>query len=110
MRDTIFALAALIFFVSWLIGVVGSLRFSQYVRRTHPSIAKEHFPGILHGSIAQQLRTQRWMKTRGYSKVGDEELTHRADRHSKISGVVSKTMMCAMVVLVLSRIFFAETK
>ena len=110
MRDTIIALAALIFFVSWLIGVVASLRFSHYVRRTHPSIAKEHFPGILHGSIAQQLRTQKWMKSRGYSEAGDAEFTHRADRHSKISGFAFKTMICAMVILVVLSIFFAESK
>jgi hypothetical protein len=40
------------------------------------------------------------MKSRGYAEVGDEELTHRADRHSMISGIAFKTMICALVVLV----------
>jgi hypothetical protein len=106
MRDAIITVTALVFFASWLIGVIDGLRFSRYIRRAHPSIAEEHFPGILEGSIAQQGRTAKWMKSRGYSEVGDEELTRRADRHSKISGVAFRIMICAMVILFVAGFFF----
>jgi len=108
MRDIVLTITALIFFVSWLIGVVDGLRFSRYIKRAHPRIAAEHFPGILEGSIAQQRRTQKWMKSRGYSEVGDEELTHRADRHSKISGVAFRIMIFSMVILFVAGFFFGS--
>jgi hypothetical protein len=48
------------------------------------------------------------MKSRGYSEVGDEELTHRADRHSKISGVAFRIMIFSTVILFVAGFFFAS--
>ena len=105
MNDTIFTLTMLVVFASWLVGVVDTIRFANYIRRAHPRIAEEYFPGILEGSIAQQRRTAKWMKSRGYTEVGDEELTRTADRHSKISGIASRIMISAMVILVVVMFF-----
>ena len=105
MNDPIFKVTMLIVFAAWLVGVVDTLLFSRYIRRSHPRIADEHFPGILKGSITQQRRTAKWMKSRGYAEVGDEELTRTADRHSKISGIASKIMISAMVILVVVMFF-----
>lgn len=108
MRDLITNVAFLIIFTSWLIGVIDTLRFSRYIRRAHPQIAEEYFPGILKGSITQQRRTAKWMKSRGYTEVGDEELTHRADLHAKISSTASRIMISAMVLLVIVMFFFGS--
>jgi hypothetical protein len=108
MNDTIYAVTMLVVLASWLVGVVDTIRFSRYIRRAHPQIAEEHFPGILEGSIAQQRRTAKWMKSRGYAEVGDEELTRRADRHSKISGIASRIMISALVILVIVMLFFGS--
>ena len=109
MNDSIYYITMFFVFASWLVGVVDSIRFSNYIRRAHPRIAEEYFPGILKGSITQQRRTAKWMKSRGYAEVGDEELTRTADRHSKISGIASKIMISAMVLLVV-RMFLSGSK
>lgn len=89
----------MVFFASWVVGIVDGLVFRRYLRQAHPEIADELFPGILHGSISQQFRTQKWMKNRRYEEAGDPDLTLKADRHQLLSGVAFKVMIGTMVTL-----------
>ena len=95
-----------LYFGVWTIGFVESWLFARYMRKNHPKIAAEYFPGLFHSSIIQQLRTNKWVKTRSYTDIGDENLTRRADLHRLISGAATKFIFGALIIGAVYSFFF----
>lgn len=86
-----------IYFLSWGTGCVEGILFKRYLRRNHPEIADVHYPGLLRGSIYQQLRTTAWLWKRQYIDLDDSDLIQRADIHRRINMVVLGLMLISII-------------
>jgi len=85
-----------IYFLSWCVGCVEILMFRRYLRRAHPELAAIHCPGLLRGSIHQQLKTMNWVWKRQYADTGDASLIRRADLHRKLILIVIGLMVMSI--------------
>lgn len=90
-----------IYFLSWGTGYVEGILFKRYLRSDHPEIADVHYPGLLRGSIYQQLKTMAWLWKRQYLDIGDAELTQRADIHRRINCVALGLMLVSILGLLI---------
>lgn len=101
-----------IYFLSWGTGCVEDILFKMYLRRSHPEIADVQYPGILRGSIYQQLKTIAWLWKRKYVDVGDAGLIQRADIHRRIKFVALGLMLGSIIGLLIGgpRVFSVGQK
>ncbi len=90
-----------IYFLSWGAGFLEGILFRRYLRRNHPNIADIHYPGLLRGSIYQQLKTISWLWKRKYVEVADEGLIQRADIHRRINLVTIGLMLISIIGLLI---------
>jgi hypothetical protein len=90
-----------IYFLSWGTGCVEGILFKRYLRRNHPEIADVHYPGLLRGSIYQQLKTIAWLWKREYVDVGDAGLIQRANIHRRINLVALGLMLISIIGLLI---------
>jgi hypothetical protein len=97
------AIASLIpiYFLSWGTGCVEGIMFKRYLRKNHPQLADVHYPGLLRGSIYQQLKTIAWLWKREYVAVGDTGLIRRADIHRSINLVAVGLMLMSIIGLLI---------
>ena len=99
--ESIIVCVVIVYFMSWLTGVIERLLFGSFIRESFPSMADEHFPGLLKTSILQQQQTRVWLENRKYADQGNSGLTKRADLHRKVRGVSFWEMISAFVALIL---------
>jgi hypothetical protein len=104
--ESISAGAAIIYFLSWLTGVIEGFLFRRYIRKSFPSIAEEYFPGMLQTSISKQWKAIFWLKRRGYTEYGNSELNQRADFHRKTTCIVLGAMIVTLSTLVLMSVSY----
>ena len=89
-----------IYFLSWITGGIEGILFAKFLRSNYPDVAAVHYPGILKGSIPQQLKTTAWLWKRQYIEIGDTSLARRADGHRKITLIVLCLMVTSGIVLI----------
>jgi len=99
--ESIIVCVAIVYFMSWLTGVIEGVLFNSFMRKSFPTIADEHFPGLLKTSIFQQRETRTWLKNRKYVDQGSVGLTKRADLHRMIRGFAFWVMIGSFLALIL---------
>lgn len=101
MLETIAFLLLCIFFIAWCSGVIERQLFSRFIWKEFPEVAAKHFPGVLKGSIHQQMKTAGWLWNRTYTKLDEPRLTERANLHRKVSFTAIGIMLAVMLALLL---------
>ena len=86
-----------LFLVVWLFGLIEQWSFINHLRRTNPTLAKEHFPGWLKSSPHQQVTSSIWLWKRKYINDIDSESLKRADIH-RITSISTLAMILLLAV------------